>query len=172
MARAFRGGGRRSDSAFHSTEFKSPFGGYRLGRVRSVATSWASGVGCSTDGRAKLRGITRIVERGRALRLSPFPALKPDMRICRGHSDRVDVRLTAGAGRLSRGQPRAEFPEHVSKGKDPRAAPAMLAAPSLRGALATKQSRGGGTCGARGPQTAVLWPLDCFVASLLAMTSR
>ena len=51
-----------------------------------------------------------------------------------------------------------------------RARRATSATPSLRGALATTQSRGGGTCGARGPQMAVLWPLDCFVASLLAMT--
>ena len=50
----------------------------------------------------------------------------------------------------SRGQPHAKFPEDDAPGKDARAAPAMLAAPSLRGALATKQSRGGGTCGRQG----------------------
>ena len=88
-----------------------------------------------------------------------------------GEFDRVDVSARRG-GRFIAGQPHAEFPEDVAPGKDARAAPAMLATPSLRGALATKQSRGGGTCGARGPQTAVMRPLDCFVASLLAMTGE
>ena len=83
----------------------------------------------------------------------PFPA-PPDVRIGRGHSDRVHVRFTAGAGR----PPHAEFAEDVAPAKDARAAPATLAAPSLRGALATKQSRGGGTCGARGPQTQCCGP--------------
>jgi len=42
---------------------------------------------------------------------------------------RVYVRLTAGAGGSSQGQPHAEFPEDVVPGKDARAAPATSAGP-------------------------------------------
>ena len=54
----------------------------------------------------------------------PSALIRPDVRICREHSDRVHFRLTAGAGGSSWGQPHAEFPEDVGPGKDARAAPA------------------------------------------------